>query len=355
VKTDFDDNPRLSSRRVASLKHKTADLERQLSDARVSLERELAQVPQTPQLPDLYSDLEPDVIRDQELDLALDDGTELEPDDYDGFGFDDDPMPDVDRTDVLFTHGRRGAQASGWPRKRVVAIGAAAAGALGAILAITLSGGGASWPSSVAVVQAQAAKACQNPDVKSEPGQVNFACAKSTRQILWVFALLTSGNNAEFADAKTGRVGLEPITPSQGAEVAMLLNLHHPYDPVNPVDSLSVAARAINNIVGGATTTSTTGRPVVQPGLESVPGNCIRYTGSAAMTRRKGFPRVCAKPISTTAGQAALVADVYQKWMVGAAPRAAQEAAVVFENADNPGDPQVQSILAGLSNSRVHS
>jgi hypothetical protein len=150
-------------------------------------------------------------------------------------------------------------------------------------------------------------------------------------------------------------VGLEPITPAQGGQVAWSLNLHHPYDPVNPVDSLSVAARAINNIIGGATTTSAGGRSVVQAGLESVPGNCIRYTGSAAMTARKGFPRVCAKPISSPAGQAALVSDVYQKWMVGAAPRAAQYAAVLFENADNPGDPQVQTILAGLSNAQPHS
>jgi hypothetical protein len=353
VRTHFEDNPRLTSRRVADLKSKTAALERQLSDARGSLERELAQLSDTPQPPARFRHGQ--AARDHELDLALEGPAELEPDDYDGFGFDDDPLPDADRTEVLVSHGRRNAYPSGWPRKRVVAIGGAAAGALGAILAITLSGSGASWPSSVAVVQNQAARACQNPDVKSEPGQVNFACAKSTRQILWVFALLTSRNNADYADARTGRVGLEPITPTQGGEVAWSLNLHHPYDPVDPVDSLSVAARAINNIIGGATTTSSAGRSVVQPGLESVPANCLRYTGSAAITRRKGFPAMCAKPISSPAGQAALVSDVYQKWIVGAPPRAAQQAGVVFENADNPGDPQVQAILARLSSSRSHS
>jgi hypothetical protein len=204
----------------------------------------------------------------------------------------------------------------------------------------------------VATVQAQAARACANPDVKSEPGQVNFACAQATRQILWVFALLTSGNNSDFADAKTGRIGLEPITPAQGGEVAWSLNLHHPYDPTSPFDSLAVAARAINNIIGGATVTSTNGNTVVQPGLESSSANCVRYTGSAALDSRKDFPSLCAKPLTSPAGEAALVTDVYQKWVVGASPGAAQDAAVLFENADDPGNAQVQAILRSLPRAR---
>ena len=68
------------------------------------------------------------------------------------------------------------------------------------------------------------------------------------------------------------------------------------------------------------------------------------------MTSRKGFPGLCARPVTSPAGQAALVADVYRKWVVGAAPRAAQDAAVLFANAENPGDPQVQAILKRLSN-----
>jgi hypothetical protein len=44
------------------------------------------------------------------------------------------------------------------------------------------------------------------------------------------------------------------------------------------------------------------------------------------------------------------VADVYQKWVVGAAPRDAADAAVLFANAQNPGDPQVQVIFNRLSN-----
>ena len=163
----------------------------------------------------------------------------------------------------IVSHGRQGAYRRGLSRRSSLAI-AGAAVVLATVLAVIISSGGASWPASVATVQAEVVKACQNPDVVSEPGQVNFACAKATRQILWVFALLTSDNNPHFADTKTGRQGLEPITPSQGGEVAASLNLHHPYDPANPIDSIAVAARAINDIIGGATTTGTNGNPVVQ-------------------------------------------------------------------------------------------
>ena len=176
---------------------------------------------------------------------------------------------------------------------------AAGAAALVVLVAMVLSRSGASWPASVTTVQNELTRACQNPDVRAEPSQVNFACGEHTRQILWVLALLTSGNNPHFASAKTGRVGLEPITPSQGGAVAWTLNLHHPYDPTNPIDSLQVAARAINNIIGGATLTRANGQPDVQPGLESEPANCQRYTGSAALTSRQGYPRLCASPIDT--------------------------------------------------------
>ena len=53
--------------------------------------------------------------------------------------------------------------------------------------------------------------------------------------------------------------------------------------------------------------------------------------------------------MTSGAGQGALVADVYQKWVVGAAPQAAQDAAVLFENAKNPGSSQVQAILKRLA------
>jgi hypothetical protein len=307
--TAYDARPR--SQRLADLEDMTAELERRLSDARVSLERELAGAA--------------------------------------GGGDPDGPVygPD-ERTEMLMNNGRASAYRPGSWRRRKIAAGVAVVVAVIVGVAVILAGGGASWPASVATVQNQASKACQNPDVKSEPGQVNFACASSTRQILWVFSLLTSGNNADFANAKTGRVGLEPITPAQGGSIAWTLNLHHPYDPTNPIDSLEVAARAINNIIGGATLTRASGRPDVQPGLESDPANCLRYTGSRAVTSRQGYPKLCARPVTTPAGQAALVADVYQKWVVGAAPGAAQNAAVLFQNATNPGDPRVQAILRHL-------
>ncbi len=256
-----------------------------------------------------------------------------------------------ERTGDLVSRGRRSTYRPRLSRGRKAVIGAAAAAMIATIAAVVLATGSPGWPASVATVQREAAMACQNPNVASEPGQVNFACAKATRQILWVFALMTSGDNPHFTDARTGRVGLEPITPALGGEVAWSLNLHHPYNPGNPLDSLEVAARAINNIIGGATLTGADGQPVVQPGLESSPEGCTRYTGSAAVISHHGFPGRCARPVTTPEGQAALVADIYRKWIVGSPPWAAQAAAVLFENASNPGDPQVQAILEKLRQS----
>jgi hypothetical protein len=301
-------------RRLDDLKSKTAELERELDDVRMLLKCELARG---------YDEID---IRDiRERVGSLD-----------------------DRTDTLLTQGRHSAYHRGLSLRTKVAMGIALLAALIITLAIILSAGGASWPASVATVQADIAKACQNPDVKSEPGQIDFACAPGTRQILWVFALLTSVDNPDFNDPQNGRVGLEPIAPAQGGQLALSLNLHNPYNPYNPVDSVEVAARAINSIIGGATVTGSDGNPVVQAGLESEPANCLRYTGSAALTAHAGFPSLCAQPVASVAGEAALVSDVYQKWIVGAAPSAAQSAAVLFANSNSPGSPQVQAILRHL-------
>ncbi len=258
-------------------------------------------------------------------------------------------VPDGDPTVGIASHGRQSAYRRGLSRRTTLALGGAAV-VLATVLAVIITSGGASWPASVATVQAQVVRACQNPDVVSEPGQVNFACAKATRQILWAFALLTSNDNPRFADTRTGRQGLEPITPGQGGAVAASLNLHHPYDPANPIDSIAVAARAINDIIGGATLTGTNGDPVVQPGLESNSRNCLRYTGSGLVTSRQGFPDLCARPVAGPQGQRELVADIYRKWIVGASAGSANDAAVLFANADNPGNPQVQAILRHLGN-----
>ena len=256
------------------------------------------------------------------------------------------------RTEVLINRGRRNVQPRGVKRWaghwRAIAAGAVAVLAAIIAMAVALGGGGASWPASVATVRSEIAVACQNPNVVAEPTQVNFACAKDTQQILWVFSLLTSGNNPGYSDSSNGRKGLEPITPSQGGDIAWSLNLHHPYDPASAADSLAVAARAINNIIAGATLTGASGAPVVQPGLESKAANCARYTGSPALVTKQGFPSLCAHAVSSPAGQAALVSDVFQQWMVGTPGQVATQAGVLFQNADNPGDPGVQAILNSL-------
>jgi hypothetical protein len=261
------------------------------------------------------------------------------------------------RTQALIDRGRRsagrgGARRARMPKSRKGVLAVAGVAAVITIASLFIFRSSPGWPTSVASVQSQIETACKNPNVASEPAQVNFACGKDTSQILWVFALMTSGNNAQFNDAKTGRQGLEPITPAQGGQVAWSLNLHHPYNPMDPVDSLQVAARAINNIIGGATLTGTNGKPVVQPGLQSNPDNCVKYTGSSAIVSHAGFPSQCAQPVTSTTGQAALVADTYRQWVVGATAAAAFDVGVLFSNASNPGNPQVQAILKSLPNVR---
>ena len=252
------------------------------------------------------------------------------------------------RTQTLIDRGRRSAGRARMSRTRKIVLGAAGLAVVVVIAAVFVFRSSPSWPPSVATVQSQITTACQNPNVASEPGQVNFACDKATSQILWVFSLMTSGDNPQYTDAKTGRQGLEPITPTQGGEVAWSLDLHHPYNPYDPVDSLAVAARAINNIIGGATLTSASGKPAVQPGLESDPGNCAKYTGSSAVVARAGFPSVCAQPVTTGTGQAALVSDAYKQWVVGATAAQAYDVSVLFANANDPGNAQVQAILKTL-------
>ena len=256
------------------------------------------------------------------------------------------------RTEALINHGRQRARR---PRRRRVLAHwralAVAAVALAAGIAATVlvtGGSGASWPASVAVVRAEIKQACENQDTAAEPSGLNFACGKDTQSVLWVFALLTSGDNPGYVDQATGRKGLEPIEPSQGGDIAWSLNLHHPYNPASPLDSLEVAARAINNIISGATLTSPNGSALVEPGLESKAANCQRYTGSPKLVSAADYPARCAEPVSSPSGEQALVSDVFQQWMAGTPSRIADQAGVLFVNADNPGNPQVQAILNSL-------
>jgi hypothetical protein len=278
-------------------------------------------------------------------------GAEDEESEYDESA---DEEPDG-RTEVLISRGRQNVRPSrfGYVRTHWKAIGAAAGALalLGAIVSVVSSGGSASWPASVTTMQSEITVACENSNVAAEPSQLNFACAKDTQQILWVFGLLTSGGNPAYVDPSTGRKGLEPITPSQGGDVAWSLNLHSPYNPASATDSLAVAARAINNIISGATLTSTSGTPSVQGGLESSAANCERYTGSRSLDQRSGYPAVCAHGVTSVSGQEALVSDVFRQWMVGAPAQLATDAGVLFVNADNPGNQQVRQILQSLPGS----
>ena len=59
--------------------------------------------------------------------------------------------------------------------------------------------------------------------------------------------------------------------------------------------------------------------------------------------------------MTSATGQAALVADAYQQWVVGATAAQAYDVSVLFANANNPGNPQVQAILKTLPNVSVRS
>jgi hypothetical protein len=255
------------------------------------------------------------------------------------------------QADVPAACRRAVARRTGWRgllrHWRLVAVGGTALTAGVVAVMVTAGSPAPGWPASVAVVQAEAKTACENPDVAAEPAGLNFACGKDTGQVLWVFSLLTSGDNPRFTDPATGREGLEPITPAQGGSIAWSLNLRHPYNPADPVDSLAVAARAVNSIIAGATVTSAGGAQDVEPGLESTAAGCQRYTGSPALVTRAGYPAECAAPLTAT-GTASLVSDVFARWMTGAPAKLASDAGVLFENAGNPGSPLVQAILASL-------
>jgi len=331
VRAQQENFTRRNGQPLADLMSEEAELERRLDAVRLSLQAELSEPVST--------GADHGVPGDQDLD------------------------PDW-RTDTLVNRGRHGTARSGLPglpalptvsRWLKIVIITLLAVVVAALVIMNVTSSGPSWPASVATMQSQISRACENPDVRSEPTQVNFACAPATRSVLWVFALVTSGGNPYFNDTRTGRLGLEPITPRQGGQVSWSLNLHHPYNPFNPVDSLQVAARALNSIIGGATLTSSNGNPVVQPGLESKASNCRRYTGSPEVTKRQGMPGICALPVSTMSGQAALVTDVFRKWVVGADPKAARDAAVLFEHAGDPGNAEVQSILRRLPNLKPSS
>jgi len=101
-----------------------------------------------------------------------------------------------ERTRRLVDQGRRSVHRGWFGRGHKITVGLVVLAVLVIVLITVALRPGASWPSSVAVVQNEITTACQNPNVVSEPNQVNFACDKSSSQILWVFSLMTSGDRA---------------------------------------------------------------------------------------------------------------------------------------------------------------
>ena len=184
------------------------------------------------------------------------------------------------------------------------------------VLIVVVFGPSASWPAIVAVVQNEITTACQNPNVVS-PSQVNFACDKATNQILWVFSLMTSGDNPSFSDAKSGR-GAGAHFPDAGRRRGLVPQ------PASSVRSVQPDRQPRGRSTGHQRhhrrrePDGEQRQAAVQAGLESNPANCARYTGSAAVVTRAGYPNICASPVTSASGQAALVADVYQQWSVGA-------------------------------------
>jgi hypothetical protein len=210
-------------------------------------------------------------------------------------------------------------------------------------------------PTVIDRVQALVDQACtSNHDVVSDPGQVNTACAKATRRMMVVFALFGSGGNAKFRNISTGQVGLEPMNRPDGGVVAWALNLHQAYDPNKPIQSIQVAARTINQIVGGGSLVTPNGRDQRSPGLESSSANCLRYTGSKLVrSKGPGWPKVCVGNVRTPKQWAAFVRDVYVRWVYAASGRKitlkplsqeVQNVVYLYENT-NPGDPRVQQII----------
>ena len=200
MRTHSDNPSSQKGRRLDDLNSKTAELERELDDVRMLLKCELARG---------YDEID---IRDIRERIGESDA----------------------RTETLVTQGRPGAYRPGLSNRSKLTIGIGLLAVLIAVLAMVLSSGGASWPASVATVQSQITKACQNPDVRSEPGQVDFACAQSTSQILWVFSLLTSGNNPDFNDTHNGRLGPGAHRGDAGRADRPLPQPAQPLQPVQP-------------------------------------------------------------------------------------------------------------------------
>ena len=113
------------------------------------------------------------------------------------------------------------------------------------------------------------------------------------------------------------------------------------------MDSLAVAARAINNIIGGATVTGDQRQADRPGGTGEQSGELHPVHRIVGRRARAGIP-ACAPAGHQHGREAALVPTTYQEWVVGATPTAARRSRL-FAHSSNPGEPRVQTILKSLA------
>ncbi len=232
----------------------------------------------------------------------------------------------------------------------------------GYVMVVYGPAGRASWGPVETSVHGVMKYACENVNVEQEPNQVNFACSPAGQQLLAVIALVMGHDNQNYTDNRTdGRQGLEPISPGQGGTIEWALDLPTYYQPDNAVQSVQVAARAINTILGGTSVTDAkTGKTVAQSGLESNAQNCLRYTGEpllvahlmkvvskngqTAEQQDPSWPVVCAGSITTASEQAAVARDVFKQWDTGAPAGLVDQVVAFFENW-SPSNPAIQQFV----------
>jgi hypothetical protein len=275
----------------------------------------------------------------------------------------DDETPDIDRGRLSRPRptSRSPRRPTRRTRRRRTILACAGMVVIAVIAAIVMSSG-PSWPPVVLHVQNEVKVACGQANTSANG--VTFACDSQTQQILWVMSLVTSAGNANYngnrwsalvsvnsPKAAKIRVGLEPIYTVEGAQLYQLLlksmQMPEPYNPLNPSQSILVAAQAINNMIaGGYGVDPRTGGPKVFPGFMQYRKACLAYTGSAAQIWRDGLPE-CKKPIEQS-GYPALVRDIATQWIPGGKAALVKDVLILFEHASDPGNPQVRSVLKQL-------
>ena len=254
------------------------------------------------------------------------------------------------RTEALINHGRRPARRS--RTRRVLAHWRLLLSACVALVAGVDRGrcsrsaaAAPGWPASVASVRAEIKQACANPDVAAEPSGLNFACAKDTQQVLWVFSLLTSGNNPGYVDQGNWPQGPRANSASPGRGHRLVAQ---PAPPVQPGEPASTALRSRP----ARSTTSSAARPSPLALAAHSSKRTDEHRGElralhrlGRLDTRQGYPAACASPVTrATARRRSLAMHSSSGW-AARRRRSRAEAGILFQNADNPGSPKVQAIL----------